>query len=230
MHLRGTWRGLTLTAATTAVAVLGSGLFGIASAQATGTFSCTSTALRIGSTSISQANPKDSPCANDAKIPVNEFVPLGSLGYVWVEGLAAVTQANHPTQPGIGHGGNAQAGVLGVQVRILNQTITAGALRTLLFTWCTTPDEGAATPPPAMTVQPESDILGVQVNGRWLLNVNQPVTVPAGPYTIYLNRRIVTSNSLTARALEIDGPGLPAGGIVIGESQVDHTGNPCTAS
>jgi hypothetical protein len=230
MATRSRRRALVLAGAATAVSALGFGPFGLASAQAAGTFSCTGTALRIGATSYQVANPQDSPCATDLKLPVNATIPLGPLGFVQAVGLEAATQANHPTQPGLGHGGNAQAGLAGVTIRIAGQTITVGAVRTLLFTWCPTPDEGAATPPPMMTVQPESDLLGVQLNGRFLLNLNGPGTVPVGPYTLYVNRQFRTSNSLMQRALELQGPGLPVGGLVIGESKVDFTGNPCTAS
>jgi hypothetical protein len=186
--------------------------------------------MRIGSNVIGQSNPNVTPCATQLFAPINATVPLGTLGSVSAVGLASATNANHPTEPGLGHGGNAQAGALGVTIRLLGQTITVGAVRTLLFATCPTPDEGPGTPPPNMTVQPQSDLVGVQLNGKFLLNVNQAVVLPIGPYTLYLNRVMRTNNTLTARALQLTGPGLPDGGLVIGESEVDFTGNPCTAS
>lgn len=227
MQIFGRGRATTVAFAAVVVAALGAGA---SPAMAAGQFNCSGTALRIGASSISAANPQFAPCATDVKAPINTTIPLGALGYVAATGLAATTQANNPTIPGIGHGGNSQGGTLGVQVKIGPLLIAVGAVRSLQFATCTTGNLGPATPEPQIVTAPNSDTLGLSINNGPPLQVAGPLTLPLGIATVYLNRTINVGTTRTRRAVEIQSPLLPPGGIVIAESVIGYTGNPCSGS
>jgi hypothetical protein len=226
MHISVRGRVAAIVAAATFVGAVGAAA---SPAMAAGTFSCTGTGLRIGSSATSVANPAGTPCATDAKIPVNVPVPLGPLGGVFAIGVVGATQANNATIPGLGHGGNSQGGLLGVTVRLGTLTLTVGAVRSLQYVACPTGDLGPGTPPPDIGTLENSDTVGIGINGTQL-HISSPITLPLGIATVYINRTIRVGTTQTRRAVEIQSPLLPAGGIVIGESVVGYTGNPCTAS
>jgi hypothetical protein len=77
---------------------------------------------------------------------------------------------------------------------------------------------------------PENDTVGISIDGSPPIQINKPLTLSLGGYTVYLNRSITTSHSVEWRSLEVDGPDLPGGRIIVADSVVSYSGNPCTAT
>lgn len=201
---------------------------GPASAQRAGSFTCEATVLRVFSSEFFAANPQNEPCRSDRAAGVSQFVPIGTLGFVAVLAPEAVTKSNpeptaEGTAPARGHGAGAQSGVAGLRLRLGPVDITAAALRTRVVETCGPPSSTA--PPPDMRGDDNlSDTVFLSVNGT-TFSVDQPATIPVGPFTVYIQREVRTENSLTRRALEIEQNGESI--LVVGESTVDFTGNPC---
>ena len=80
----------------------------------------------------------------------------------------------------------------------------------------------------------KSTVAYIVINGQKTTvgNKYEKITVgpPATPLaTIYLNRTIKKSNTLTQRAVEIDVGGTKPS-VILAQSEVDSTGNPCATA
>jgi hypothetical protein len=74
-----------------------------------------------------------------------------------------------------------------------------------------------------------STVAYIIINGKKTVVGNKSMTIPLGIATIYLNRTIQSGNVLTQRAVEIDiGGNTPS--VILAQSEVDFTGNPCATA
>lgn len=203
-----------------------------------GTFTCSATAARLGGNDLIAANPADSPCvtASNSGTPTIGGLTLGLLeANTMLNAGAAVMAGDNATA----HSDAANV-CLGTEVTLpLVGPVCVGLGATALTSNAsvTCPSVGAA-PVFAGHSSVATLFLGTALGGLTSLipaggtsnsiidtNVNIPLL---GLATIYINRQIVTGNSLTQRALEVDLGTSPL--LIVGEAKVDTTGNPCATA
>jgi hypothetical protein len=192
-----------------------------------GSFSCRASALRVfvqNPPLFSEphvANAPDSPCTDDASSGPNAVVP----------GVASATllDARTDADPGGIAGGRAEASVASAVLIAGGHTIKTGVLRSQASSSC-----GTETGKPVLK---GSSSVELRIDGGLPLKVTAPLTIPLGPVTLRLNRKVVSGGVITQRAVEISvaaiGPLGPAN-VVLAEAVADverceSVGRPPTA-
>jgi hypothetical protein len=191
-------------------------------------WTCKGTGLRIGTSETGVSNKANNPCRTQTAFPVNLGVPLGTLGRIDALGVGSSTNANK-AYGGFGDGVSTQAGVLGTIVRLGNLKVTIGAVRNIGFATCANDPNSPTGLSPKFNGPEKNQTIDVSINDGKPIKVEGPVTLPLGVLTLKLNqttkRRDASGGKMVQRAVEINSPLLPT--IVIAESIVDYTGNPC---
>jgi hypothetical protein len=191
-------------------------------------WTCRGTGLRIGTFEAGVANAANSPCRSQVAFPVNLRLPIGTLLDLQVLGLGSATDASR-AGGGFGNGVSAQAGALGVTLRLLGLRLQTGAVRNIGFATCVMNPASPTGMSPGFTGPAKNQTLGLSIQGGQELQINGPVTLPLGILTLRLNQTTRSGNQnggfMLQRAIEINSPLLPT--IVIGESRVNFAGNPC---
>jgi hypothetical protein len=173
----------------------------------TGTFTCTATALRVLGTRLAVAG--GDPCVTDAESVAKTRLGLGMLG-VTVDGLTASTEANPAA---------ATAGLLTTRIHAPGLVIEVGAVTSSATATCVA---GPAGPVPVFTGS--SRIASLKINGLAVPIGSGPVKLPLLVGSLSLNSTVETAHGLTQRAFELR---TLLGDVVIGESSVGTTGDPC---
>lgn len=177
----------------------------------TGTFSCTASAAELLGTRPAIANPGGTPCVDDTRSAAKVSLGLGLLK-VTVNGLTATTDA----APG---GMSATAGLLTTKVSTLGLVIELGAMTSTATATCVAGPTGLAP-----VFSGSSRIASLKVNGVTIPIGSGPVKLPLVVGTLSLNSTVATADGLTQRAFDLR---TLLGNVVIGESKVGATGNPC---
>lgn len=172
-----------------------------------GVFTCTATAAKVLGAGVAVAG--GDPCVTDAESVARTRLGLGLLT-VEANGLTASTEA---TPAG------ASAGLLTTRIRMLGLVIEVGAVTSTATATCVA---GPAGPVPVFAGS--SRIAALRINGVTVPIGSGPVTLPLLVGSLSLNGTVETAHGLTQRAFELR---TPLGDVVIGESSVDATGNPC---
>jgi hypothetical protein len=146
------------------------------------------------------ANAPGSPCADDARTGPGFTVG----GVVSASALTVQTHAD----PG---GGRAQASVADLRLTVQGIHIKLGLLEAQARSFCSE----AGTP----RLTGSSSVGNLRINGGPPLRISGPVTLPLGPVTLYLNRKIVSAGEITQRAVEVNVPG--ATNVVLAEAVAD---------
>jgi hypothetical protein len=155
----------------------------------------------------SVANPPDEPCASDFK----QLTKL-DLGIVRTGVLTAKTVLD----PGGVPGGHAESSVADPVITLPGLKITASVLSAEAAARC--------APQGKPHLASSSTVLGVVINGGTVIDGSGPVTIPLGPVTVYLNRKIYgPGDKITQRALEVvaDLPFLGKIDVVAGEAKAN---------
>jgi hypothetical protein len=176
-----------------------------------GTFRCTASAADLFGNRPAVANPRGTPCADDSRTVAKARVGLGLLT-VTVNGLTASTDA----APG---GMSATAGLLTTRISTIGLSIEIGAMTSAATATCVAGPTGLAP-----TFAGSSQIASLKINGVRLPIGAGPVTIPLVVGSLSLNSTVTTQNGLTQRAFDLR---TILGDVVIGESTVGVTGNPC---
>jgi hypothetical protein len=183
-----------------------------------GSFSCRATAANILGSALVVANPADSPCANASK----SLLSL-SLGGTALGVLNASTSVHGGRLPAAGDNGTAKASAASLITTLIpGHTIRAGVVTSQATVGCVSnPAGGLST-----VMTSSSNVASLTIDGKSYVVGNGPLTIPVGTLaTVYVNRTIVTANSRTQRAIEIDLNGKPI--VIAAQSEVDRSGNPC---
>jgi hypothetical protein len=158
------------------------------------------------------ANPGGTPCVDDTKSAAKVKLGIGLLT-VRVDGLTATTDSQQPV------GTSATAGLLTTRISTLGLVIEIGAI-----TSSATASSAAGPAGLAPVFAGSSSIASLKVNGVAVPIGSGPVTVPLLVGSLSLNSTVATDDGLTQRALDLR---TLLGDVVVGESSVGATGNPC---
>jgi hypothetical protein len=179
--------GLTAMFCTGAFAVQAS-----AQADGQGSFSCRASAVRVFTAIPPRllephvANAMASPCRTSSSSRASWVVPgVASVGL-----LEAKTNADPDGLPG----GEANASVANAVITVGATRIEVGLLEASAHSYCTSAAQ------PALTGT--SSVARLRINGA-PRTVSGSTTIPVGPLTLHLNRRIVADGVATYRALEL---------------------------
>jgi hypothetical protein len=180
-------------------------------ASAPGSFSCTASAADLLGTRPAIANPGRTPCVDDTRTAARVTIGVGLLT-VQVNGLTATTDA----APG---GMSATAGLLTTRISTIGLVVEIGAITSSATASCVTGPTGLAP-----SFSGSSSIASLKVNGVTVPIGSGPVTLPLVVGSLSLNSTAASANGLTQRALDLR---TLLGNVVVGESSVGATGNPC---
>jgi hypothetical protein len=183
-----------------------------------GTFSCRGTAANLLGAALVVANPPDSPCANANK----SLLPL-TLSGTGLGVLNASTSVHGGKLPAAGDNGTAKASAVSLLTSLIpGHTIKAGVVTSQATVGCVSnPGGGLST-----VMTSSSNVASLTIDGKSYVVGNGPLTISVGTLaTVYVNRTIVTANSRTQRAIEIDLNGKPI--VIAAQAEVDSSGNPC---
>jgi Flp pilus assembly protein TadG len=198
-----------------------------------GTFTCRASALRVGNNTLLGLSPAEPVVANGPDTPCQtantSLTPV--LGGLTLGVLTASTTLNTPgALPAAGDGATANAKAanvcLGTTLPIVGTCVGLGAtvLNSDASVTCTAGAGGALTP----VFAGSSTLATLTLGGLPLPIANQTINLPilgTQVLNIFVNRTIQANGVLTQRALEVDLGGSPL--LIVGEAQVDTTGNPC---
>lgn len=176
-----------------------------------GSFSCTASAADLLGTRPAIANPGKAPCVDDAKTAAKVTIGVGLLS-VRVNGLTASTDA----APG---SVSATAGLLTTRISTIGLVIEIGAITSSATATCVAGPTGLAP-----VLSGGSSIASLKVNGVVVPIGSGPVTLPLVVGSLSLNSTVSSHGVLTQRALDLR---TLLGNVVVGESSVGSTGNPC---
>jgi hypothetical protein len=179
-----------------------------------GAFTCTASAAELLGARPVVANPGGTPCVDDTRTAVKARVGLVLLT-VRVDGLTAATD----TAPG---GVSATAGLLTTRISTVGLVIEIGAITSSATATCVAGPAGLAP-----SFSGSSSIAWLKVNGVTMPIGSGPVKIPLLVGTLSLNSTTTTPDGLTQRAFDLR---TLLGNVVIGESSVGATGNPCLSS
>ena len=182
--------------------------------EPTGAFGCTASAAELLGTRPAVANPGGTPCADDERTAARVSIGLGLLK-VTADGLTASTDA----APG---GVSATAGLLTTRISTIGLVIEIGTMTSSATATCVAGPTGLAP-----VFSGSSRIASLKVNGVRLPIGPGPVTIPLVVGTLSLNSTVATADGLTQRAFDLR---TLLGNVVVGESRVGATGNPCRQS
>ena len=174
---------------------LSTGLAAPADAAATAT--CRATALSIAGKTIGDANPAESPCANDSKQVASRSASLllGSLDFGLIQGVTTVSSAHHSVVAAAG------ASIASVDLKLLGLDVVQ--VSKLVAGTGSVSRAGCLS-------QGASTISAITVLGKTIsVDGGKPITVklPLGLGAVYVNQQVKTATSITQRALFIDLPG-----------------------
>jgi len=163
---------------------------------------CRGTALSLLGLRFGNANGKTTPCATDhdrelnVTVWVTPAIPLlGVAGNVVQTGVLT-----GDTQSGAGSAA-AQGEVASVKINLLGQSIEATGLKSSASSTLTSCGSPA-------TLGGLSSIASLKINGKSVLNLDQPVSLPLIIGSLGLNERGVSGNTITESALHLNVAGL----------------------
>ena len=174
-----------------------------------GVFRCAASAADLLGTRPAVAG--GTPCVDDAATAARVKLGLGLLT-VRVDGLTATTDA----APG---GVSAGAGLLTTRISTIGLVIDIGAITSSATATCVSGPAG-----PAPSFAGSSSIAWLRVNGVAVSIGSGPVTIPLVVGSLTLNSTVSGPDGLRQRAFDLR---TVLGNVVIGESSVGATGNPC---
>lgn len=177
----------------------------------TGGFTCTASSATLLGTRPAVANPGGKPCADDTRSAAALKLGLGLLN-VRVDGLTAATDV----APG---GISATAGLLTTKISTVGLVIEIGAITSTATATCVAGPAGMAP-----SFSGSSSIAWLKVNGVPLEIGSGRVTVPLLVGSLTLNSTVADGDGATQRAFDLR---TLLGSVVIGESTVGASGNPC---
>ena len=206
-----------------------------APAQTTsGDWICKGVGLRIGTAEFSVSNKAKNPCATDVKRVAEVRRPIGNE-YVHVQGVASSTNANHDGGR-YGNGVAAQAGAAGLSVSLFGLPIQSGNIRSLGFVTCARDASSPTGLSPAFNGPDQNDVteLWVRHPSNAIEAAGKPFVLDLGIAKLTLNDKVIEPAANGGRKMVLTPFKLninrPEPTIVIGESQVGYTGNPCDRS
>jgi hypothetical protein len=184
-----------------------------------GTFTCTATAATVLGGPLVIANPADNPCAFDNQSALEPALLNTTLGV-----LHSATAIHAGALPANRDYAFATSTVAGLSTTLIpGVSIQFGAISSTAQAGC------GFKPYPNLVLQlgpTSSSVASLNINGTNYVVGNSPLTIPvAGIATVYLNRTIPTSNSITQIGLEIDLLGSPV--LTLAQAQAGASGNPC---
>jgi hypothetical protein len=177
----------------------------------TGGFTCTASAANLLGTHPAVANHGGKPCVDDTGTAAALKLGLGLLN-VRVEGLTAATDV----APG---GMSATAGLATTRISTVGLVIEIGAITSTATAACVAGPAGL-TP----SLSGSSSIAWLKVNGVPVKVGAGKVTVPLLVGSLTLNSTVAGEHGVTQRAFDLR---TLVGNVVIGESTVGASGNPC---
>ena len=192
----------------------------------TGTFSCRATGAELLGPTFAVANPMDSPCATDQKSVLN----VNSVPKVTVGVITSNTFAKYGTQVKAGDSAKAVSKVAKASTHLIaGKPIKIGAVQSTATETCVA--KGGKL---SLKQAGKSTVAYIKINGNKKVIGSKYKKIVLGPSatplaTIYLNRKIKTGGTLTQRAVEIDIGGTTQS-IILAQSEVDFTGNPCAST
>ena len=195
-----------------------------------GSWTCKGVALRIGTSEFGVSNKPNNPCRTQKNWPVEVNQQLGPNAHVHAGAVASSTSARKDG----GHFGNgvtAQAGVAALSTSLLGLKLGTGEVRSLGFVTCARDASSPTGLSPAFNGPDKNDVVGLWVGDRdnKIELAGKPFVLDLGIATLTLNNKVVRpapngGREMVLTPFELNSP-LPA--IVIGESRVGYTGNPC---
>jgi hypothetical protein len=172
---------------------------------------CRGTPLSLLGLSLNTANPATSPCATANPKPISANVVITPA--IPLLGIAAnqvsVTAIQGTTKSAPAGGAQAGASVADVTISLLGTTIKATGLTSSAVSQLTSCSAPA-------TLTGISSIASLTINGKPVVNLNQPVSVPLLIGSLGLNERAVSGNTITQSALHLNVAGLVD--LAIGQS------------
>ncbi|MPZ24705.1 MAG: hypothetical protein GEU28_14530 [Dehalococcoidia bacterium] len=198
----------------------GTGIGTIIDDERDGSFSCRASALRVLAREPIVANEPDTPCVDEAKSLVDVKVVSGLLSALADVADASTDQTPddlQKTPPAAGDNAVAHADLANVSLAAGLNLIEIQAVAADAKAECVaTGDE-----PPVLS---GSSIVTLSINGKPLLTVSEPITIPLLVASLHLNQTVTEPGRITQRALVLE---TLLGSIVIGEATVNFEGNPC---
>jgi hypothetical protein len=191
-----------------------------------GTFSCEATGADLLGSTFAVANPTNSPCATDQASVLN----VNSVPKITVGVIKSNTFAKYGKQVKAGDTAEATSKVASASTRLISgHPIKIGAAQSTATETCV-----AKAGKLSLKQTGKSTVAYIVINGTKTVIGNKYKKIVVGPTatplaTIYLNRKIKTGGTLTQRAVEIDIGGTTQS-IILAQSEVDLTGNPCTTA
>ncbi|MEV4759180.1 Calx-beta domain-containing protein [Micromonospora sp. NPDC049559] len=197
-----------------------------------GTFSCTSTALRIAGLTAGRANPDDVPCVDDHEQVASAQLTSGLVNVrTGVLEAATDSRPDHPaaSAPAAGDAGSATARVDSTRITVAGLvTIELGVIQASASATCA-PAPGGLAP----VFAGSSTVASLKVNGVPVTVGSAPLTVPLVVGSLRINSTETTATTITQRAVVLD---TPLTDVVIAEAKANvegtpahPAGNPCRA-
>ncbi len=175
-------------------------------------YSCRASALRVsaGNPAVASepqiANAPGSPCADGTS---SGMQPPGAAG---VSG--SVLDARTVADPDGVEGAQAEASASRAVIKLGALKLEVGMVEAVATASC---DHASGKP----VLTSSSTVARLSVNGGPPLTIREPLTLPLGPLTLYLNRTILVGGVITQRALELSAPEfapLDGAGVVLAEA------------
>ena len=221
-----------LSAATGAALTDPTGVGTIVDNDRNGSFSCTSTALRIAGLTAARANPADVPCVDDHRQVASARLASGLVDVrTGVLDAATDVTPDNPASapPAAGDGAAASARVDSTRISVGGLvTIELGVIRSSAAATCASGSGGLA---PAFSGS--SSVASLKIDGVPVTIGSAPLTIPLVVGSLRINSTETTATSVVQRAVVLD---TLLTDVVIGEAKADvegtgahPDGNPCRA-
>ncbi|MFE5564678.1 choice-of-anchor P family protein [Amycolatopsis japonica] len=210
----------------TMMTFLGAGTAG--AAPRSGLFLCQSSVFRLADEVWLQANPPETPCADD--LEATDRQDLTFLGTYRLQ--SSVIDARTDQKPNIltsaapaaGDLANSSARLASIRVTGPGLLIEFGAVHADAAVTCVPGGDGLV---PSFSAR--STIVTLKVNGTTVVDLTGPITIPLSVGTLRLNQTTTTATALVRRAAVWDTPFVD---LILGEARVSiapSDGNPCRA-
>jgi hypothetical protein len=189
----------------------------------TGLFLCQSSILRLANQVWLQANPPETPCADDAKALDRQDITILGVYRLQSSIIDARTDQNPniltTAQPAAGDLASSSARLASIRITGPGLVVEFGVVHADAVATCV-PGPGGLEP----AYSARSTVTTLRINGTPVVDLIGPVDIPLPLGTLRLNQTTTTPTSITRRAAVWDTPLVD---LIAGEAKVSVDGNPC---
>jgi hypothetical protein len=219
----GRWRALLAPVLCAALALAVPGAANAAESPRAGIFQCQANILRVAGQVWTQANPPETPCADDFSAADRQDITFLSV-YRFRSSVIDARTDQLPdvlssAPPAVGDMASSSARLASVRVTGPGLVVEFGAVHADAVATCVTAG-GVLTP----SYTARSTVATLRINGTEVVDLTGPRTITLSIGKLLLNNTVTTAGGITRRAAVWD---TPLFDLIIGEARVSTSSNPC---